>query len=146
MPGLIPHTDSKDLSDEESEDGEEVYSFIQAETMSQEEVYNTYIEECNAAGGGNSQAVLMDTGSTCHITYLQDGMCNLRNSNSRINVGTSNYSMAKKEGDLTDKVEKNNTLKMTGTQYIPCFKKHICSTPLLLNNGNKVEVYSDKTS
>jgi hypothetical protein len=48
------------------------------------------------------------------------------------------------EGNLTYEVD-NNTLKMTGgAQYIPGFKKHFCSIPLLLKKGNTIKVHAEK--
>jgi hypothetical protein len=68
MPVLMDpnNGDQDDSSDDDSEDKDNIYSFVDAHRMSWKKLQEEHEEECYAAGGGNSEAILMDTGSMCH--------------------------------------------------------------------------------
>ena len=124
--------ESKDMEDEESNEDENHLNVII------ESIYEITHED-------NDELWLADTGASCHVTYNEDNLTNLVESNNdRVIVGDKRKCQVTKKGDLLLTCnDGKDCIKLKEMRVVNEIGKNIISIGLLLKNGGTMSGTED---
>ena len=98
------------------------------------------IDDGKHMGSGTYESWLIDSGSTVHVTNVNQFMFNIQRTNSVVTVGTGNTVRAKYSGSVIIQQDKTQSvIVLNNVLYVPEFNQNIISVNSLLRQGYRME-------
>ena len=122
----------------------QIYSTMRSEKASRFDQQSDSVlgseSEMNGMKDCTYDSWLLDSGSTVHVTNVNQYMFNIKRTNSIVTVGTGNTVKAKYSGSVIIKQDvTQSVIVLNNVLYVPEFNQNIISINSLLSQGYKME-------